>query len=298
MNNSKSIGYFSILATVLIWGISFISTKASLDYFNPISLAFWRFFIAIIALYIIKKIKYPEIKMAKEDRKLFFAGGITGVFLYFMFENYGMKYLTASTASILIAVIPVFTMVSETIINKEKITPKKAVSVILSVVGVIFIVGFDPQRNITDMVIGSILILLASISWVVYTFLSKPLYKKYTTITITYYQTLIGFVFFALLMPFNNTNIFNLPLSIYIHVIYLGVLSSAAAYLLFIYALEYLEATVCNIFINLIPVVTVSAGIIFLGEEITIVQGIGALIIIFSILLLTYQRKEPPVREF
>jgi drug/metabolite transporter (DMT)-like permease len=75
-------------------------------------------------------------------------------------------------------------------------------------------------------------------------------------------------------------------------------LSSAAAYLLFIYALEYLEATVCNIFINLIPVVTVSAGIIFLGEEITIVQGIGALIIIFSILLLTYQRKEPPVREF
>ena len=298
MNNSKSIGYFSILATVLIWGISFISTKASLDYFNPISLAFWRFFIGIIALYIIKKIKYPEIKMAKEDRKLFFAGGITGVFLYFMFENYGMKYLTASTASILIAVIPVFTMVSETIINKEKITPKKAVSVILSVVGVIFIVGFDPQRNITDMVIGSILILLASISWVVYTFLSKPLYKKYTTITITYYQTLIGFVFFALLMPFNNTNIFNLPLSIYIHVIYLGVLSSAAAYLLFIYALEYLEATVCNIFINLIPVVTVSAGIIFLGEEITIVQGIGALIIIFSILLLTYQRKEPPVREF
>jgi len=298
MNNSKSIGYFSILATVLIWGISFISTKASLDYFNPISLAFWRFFIAIIALYIIKKIKYPEIKMAKEDIKLFFAGGITGVFLYFMFENYGMKYLTASTASILIAVIPVFTIVFETIINKEKITAKKAVSVILSVVGVVFIVGFDPQRNITDMVIGSILILLASISWVVYTFLSKPLYKKYTTITITYYQTLIGFIFFGLLMPFNNTNIFNLPLSIYIHVIYLGVLSSAAAYLLFIYALEYLEATVCNIFINLIPVVTVSAGIIFLGEEITIVQGIGALIIIFSILLLTYQRKEPPVREF
>jgi len=200
------------LKRFVVMRVAFISTKASLDYFNPISLAFWRFFIAIIALYIIKKIKYPEIKMAKEDRKLFFAGGITGVFLYFMFENYGMKYLTASTASILIAVIPVFTMVSETIINKEKITPKKAVSVILSVVGVIFIVGFDPQRNITDMVIGSILILLASISWVVYTFLSKPLYKKYTTITITYYQTLIGFVFFALLMPFNNTNIFNLPL--------------------------------------------------------------------------------------
>ncbi|MFW5891505.1 MAG: hypothetical protein ACOCUI_04725 [bacterium] len=44
MNNSKTIGYFSILATVLIWGISFISTKAFLDYFNPISLVFWIFF--------------------------------------------------------------------------------------------------------------------------------------------------------------------------------------------------------------------------------------------------------------
>ncbi|MFO7887890.1 MAG: EamA family transporter, partial [Eubacteriales bacterium] len=68
--------------------------------------------------------------------------------------------------------------------------------------------------------------------------------------------------------------------------------------LLFIYSLENLEATVCNIFINLIPVVTVSAGIIFLGEKITFFQGLGAGIIIFSILLLTYKKKEPPVREF
>ncbi|MDW7667911.1 MAG: DMT family transporter [Bacillota bacterium] len=298
MNNSKKIGYFSILATVLIWGISFISTKASLDYFNPISLAFWRFFLAVIALYIIKKNKYPKVRMDKEDRKIFFAGGISGVFLYFMFENYGMEYLTASTASILIAVIPVLTMISETIINKEKVSVKKIISVTLSVIGVILIVGFDPQRDIVDMLIGSALILLASISWVVYTFLSKPLYKKYTTITITYYQTLIGFVFFGLLMPFNNSNIFNLPLGIYIHVIYLGVLSSAAAYLLFIYALETLEATVCNIFINLIPVVTVSAGIIFLNEKITLLQGLGAVIIISSILMLTYKKKEPPIREF
>ncbi len=298
MDNSKAAGYFSILATVLIWGISFISTKASLDYFNPISLAFWRFFLAVIALYIIKKNKYPKVRMDKEDRKIFFAGGISGVFLYFMFENYGMEYLTASTASILIAVIPVLTMVSENIINKEKLSAKKIISVTLSVIGVVLIVGFDPQRNITDMLMGSALILLASISWVVYTFLSKPLYKKYTTITITYYQTLIGFVFFGLLMPFNTSNVFNLPLSIYIHVIYLGVLSSAAAYLLFIYALETLEATVCNIFINLIPVVTVSAGIIFLNEKITLLQGFGAFIIISSILMLTYKKKEPPIREF
>jgi len=215
-----------------------------------------------------------------------------------MFENYGMEYLTASTASILIAVIPVLTMISETIINKEKISAKKIISVSLSVIGVILIVGFDPQRNITDMLIGSTLILLASISWVIYTFLSKPLYKKYTTITITYYQTLIGFVFFGLLMPFNGSNILNLPLGIYVHVVYLGVLSSAAAYLFFIYALETLEATVCNIFINLIPVVTVSSGIIFLNEKITLLQGLGAVIIIFSILMLTYKKKEPPIREF
>jgi len=298
MNNSKSLGYFSILATVLIWGISFISTKASLDYFNPISLAFWRFFLAIIALYIIKKIKYPHVRMEKEDRKIFFAGGFSGVFLYFMFENYGMEYLTASTASILIAVIPVLTMISETIINKERLSIKKVISVTLSVIGVILIVGFDPKRDIAYMIIGSALILLASISWVVYTFLSKPLYKKYTTITIAYYQTLIGFVFFGLLMPFNSSNIFDLPVSIYIHVVYLGVLSSAAAYLFFIYALESLEATVCNIFINLIPVVTVSAGIIFLDEKITLLQSLGAVIIIFSILFLTYKKKETPIREF
>lgn len=298
MNNSKSLGYLSILATAIIWGISFISTKESLSYFNPISLAFWRFLLAVITLFIIKTIKYPKVRMEKMDFKNFLAGGATGVFLYFMFENYGMTYLTASTASILISVIPILTMISETIINKKPITFKKLFSVSLSVVGVILIVGFDPQRNLSDMIIGSVLILLASISWVVYTFLTRPLYSKYTTITITYYQNLIGLVFFMILMPFNNVNVLNLPVPIYLHVIFLGVFCSAAGYLFFIYALENLEATVCNIFINLIPVVTVTAGVLFLDERITLLQGLGAVVIIFSILFLTYKKKEEPIREF
>ncbi len=298
MNNSKTLGYISISATAVIWGISFISTKAALPYFNPIALAFWRFFLAVITLFIIKRIKYPEVKMEKMDFKKFLAGGATGVFSYFMFENYGMTYLSASTASILISIIPILTMVSETIVNKTPITFRKTFSVLLSVIGVILIVGFDPQRNISEMVIGSILILLASISWVVYTFLTRPLYKKYTTITITFYQNLIGFFFFMILMPFNSVDVFNLPVSVYIHVIFLGILSSAAAYLFFIFALENLESTVCNIFINLIPVVTVTAGVLFLGEKITWLQGLGAIVIIFSIIFLTYRSKEKPVREF
>jgi drug/metabolite transporter (DMT)-like permease len=101
-----------------------------------------------------------------------------------------------------------------------------------------------------------------------------------------------------LLMPFNSVDILNLPISVYIHVVFLGILSSAAAYLFFIFALENLESTVCNIFINLIPVVTVSAGVLFLGEKITWLQGLGAVVIIFSILFLTYKSKEKPVREF
>ncbi len=298
MNNSKTLGYLSISATAIIWGISFISTKASLPYFNPIALAFWRFLLAVITLFIIKTIKYPKVKMEKMDFKIFLAGGVTGVFMYFMFENYGMTYLSASTASILISIIPILTMMSETVINKKPLTFKKVFSVTLSVVGVILIVGFDPQRNLSDMIIGSILILLASVSWVVYTFLTRPLYSKYTTITITYYQNLIGLFFFMILMPFNNVNVLNLPISVYIHVLFLGVFCSAAGYLFFIFALENLESTVCNIFINLIPVVTVTAGVIFLNEKITLLQGLGAFIIIFSILFLTYRSREKPIREF
>ena len=48
MNKSKAIGLILLIITVVMWGISFISIKISMDVFPPLSLAFYRFVIASI----------------------------------------------------------------------------------------------------------------------------------------------------------------------------------------------------------------------------------------------------------
>lgn len=287
MNNKKKNAYAAILFTILVWGISLINTKITMEYYNSISTSFWRAVIASITLFILKKINHPKIKMKKEDRKTFFIAGASGVFFYFIFQNTGLKYISASLTSILLGLIPILTMIVESIISKQKLSIVKIVSVFISLTGVCLIVGFETGNSISNILIGSLLILLSVFSWVIYTFTTKSLSKNYSPVTILYYQTIIGTVLLGLLMPFNWTNPLEASLITNLNLAYLGIICSAVAYSLYNFALEHLNPTICTIFINLLPAISIVTGVIVLDEKITPIQIFGTAVILFSIYLIT-----------
>ena len=295
-NSTKA--YFAITLTCIFWGFSFISTKIALVYFSPLALAFYRFLIASIVLFAIIKIKEPNSKMDKKDYKLFILSGFVGVFLYFLFENFGLKYVSASLGAILLSTIPVLAMVLDTIVYKEPFTFKKISSVLISVLGVCLVVGINPSTSSNLSLKGIILMLLSALSWALYNLLTKPLYEKYTSLTITYYQTLFGTLFFLILLPFNPVDWHSVTIVPIIHVLYLGIICSALCYLLYVYSLEKLNVTICSIFINLVPVVTIIASIFALGEKITLTQVLGTGLIILSVFIITGRKKRKTLREY
>lgn len=287
MNNKKRAAYGAILFTILVWGISLINTKIVMEYYNSISTAFWRTVIASISLFILKKKSHPGEKMKKEDRRTFLIAGTSGVFFYFIFQNTGLEFISASLTSIILGIIPIITMIVETIISRNRLSLVKVVSVFISLAGVSLIVGFETGTDTRNIIIGSSLILLSVFSWVTYTFTTKSLSKNYSTISILFYQTSIGMVMLGFLMPFNWSNPLEAALTVNLNLAYLGIICSAVAYSLYNYSLSNLKPTVCTIFINLLPAVSIVTGVIVLDETITPLQVLGTVIILLSIFLIT-----------
>ncbi|MCX7710316.1 MAG: DMT family transporter [Clostridia bacterium] len=277
-----------LILTVIFWGISFISTKILLTEVPPASIAFFRQIIALVPLAAFSLFTHAFSKISFRDLLLISASGLFGIVLYFIFENTGLKYTTASNASMIVASVPIFTLFSEAIFFKLKIKPKMILCLLLSILGVYLVISINGKLELSSSTfMGNMLIIGAMVCWVIYTIQSRSLSSLYSGITITTYQTLVSVFLF---IPFIAPEIKHwkaLSLVPLLNLIYLGFFCSAVAYFFYIYATKRLGATVSAAFLNLIPVVSVITSFFVLGEKITLLQTAGMLLIISSLYILT-----------
>jgi drug/metabolite transporter (DMT)-like permease len=280
-----------LLATVLFWGLSFLSIKVAVAAIPPMSLGLARFLIAIVVLFFLKRRMAPEERLSRRDIPLMAAAGLIGVTAYFFFENNGVKLISASESSIIIAVIPVITMLAERLFSKTKISAVQYAGAALSMGGVWILVA--ESFTLTLDIRGYLFMLGAAASWVGYCFLTKPLFERHSRIGIVFYQTLFGIAGF---LPFAALELGQWNATgpvVWANVAYLGVFCSALGYYFYVSALGSLGVSVSAVFINLIPVVTVLAGFFLLGERLSAVQWAGGAIVLVGVYLATLgSRKE------
>ncbi len=282
--NKKVPALIAIIVTVIFWGYSFVSTKILLQDLPPISIAFFRQLIAAGALFLILLYKKLFVKMALKDVLLVFVSAFFGIVLYFLFENIGLKYTTASNASIIVAAVPIFTLITESLFYKYKITARIITCVTISVAGV-FLVIFEKGLDFSfGYTLGNLLMIGAMVTWVIYTIVCKSLTGKYNGIVITAYQMMAASVLF---IPFIIPEINQWKgLSGYslANLLYLSLMCSALAYYLYNVAVKGLGATVSSMFLNLIPVVSILGGVLVLNETVSFIQIGGMLLIMLSLI--------------
>ena len=203
------------------------------------------------------------------------------------FENNGVKLITASEASIIIGIIPVVGLLAESLVFKKKLSVIQIVSVILSFGGVILVAGakVSPAAGVGAKTAGYLFMCGAVLAWVVYNFLTRPLHKGYSNLAITCYQTLWGTLLLVPLSLFEFRFWQPIPVSIVFHIVFLGLASSALGYFFYIFSLKELGVTINILFINVIPVVTVVAGLIILGETLSPLQLAGGGMILGAVTL-------------
>ncbi len=281
----------ALFITVVLWGISSSVVKIALREVPPATLALIRFIIASVVLYVITQALYPGLRTEKQDKKSMMLCGLVGVTTYFLFENYGLSFIKAANATIILALIPLFTIAVDRIVYKTPISLSKGIGVALSIIGVSLVIGNSISVNAdVNEVIGSLLMLGAALCWVIFAMLNKGMEGKYPTIFLTARQSFYGGVFlvpFALLErkawgPISAVS--------WVSILYLAFFCSALCYYLYLFGLKHLGATKANIYINLMPFIGVFAAYFMLGERLFPLQVLGGVVVLSGILAVSYTK--------
>jgi drug/metabolite transporter (DMT)-like permease len=274
------------------------------------SLGALRFALAIVFLFFMKRRSAPKEKLRLRDFPGLLGAGLTGVSLYFFCENNGVALVSASEASIIVSTIPVLTMAAEWLGARlfggpararasgpaapARITGRRWLGAFISMAGVILVAGVS--LSISGNVLGYVYMAGAALSWVIYCFLTRPLFARCSRIHIVFWQSVFGFAGF---LPFavSEYRHWGRPdLPVLIHLVFLGICCSALGYWYYARSLEVLGLGVSSIFINFIPVVTVAAGFFFLGDRLSPLQWAGAALVLSGVYLAMMESGPAPPR--
>lgn len=304
-------GYVSALIVILIWGMTFASTRALLFEYSSLEIQVLRFALAWVALCVIcpKRMRLNE----RKDEWLFAAMGLTGVFIYQFLENCAIYYTNASNVAILVSFGPIVTAALARMFTKDRsLSLSMILGSLVSVIGVA-IVSLNGVVNFHLRPLGDLMALVAMISWGVYSILiDKANEKGYSPMLVIRRAFFWAIVFMLPLLSWGATdsgfyamdgsfsvtldakaNIerFMNPMNL-INLGFLGVFASALCFVLWNAACKSLGVVKATIGLYLTPIIGVVFAALFLGETITIMEVVGGAIIIAGVALANKKGKE------
>lgn len=273
-----------------LWTNRLIELQIPIFYF-----VFVRILLAGLILFLFNA-AYGRIKrMQKNDIPKFFLLAFFEPFIYFICETYGIKLTGSPTLSALvIATIPIFSIGAGMIFFKEKINAVNIFGIFLSLAGILMVAMAKGELG-ENFIWGVILLLLAVLSTVGHSSITKSLTSNYSSQVIVMYQFLIGSLYLLPLFLWKgldgfNTEIYFSPEAWY-PIICLAVLCSSLAFSLWVSAIKSLGIAKSSIFSALIPVVAAVIAWILGHEYLNTRQwtgiGISTVGVILSQLTLT-----------
>ena len=254
--------YILLTLVSLIWGGSFVVVKSTTSSISPIDLSFLRFLIASPIMLFILFISNRPKKVHIKDTLWILILGLSGVTFLYIFQFTGIKYIEASTSSVLINTNVIFIAIFSAIFLKEELKIKKLVGILGAFIGVIImsinsIVSFDNME-----LIGCTLIILSAVCWAIYSIVGKYLISRYDELTITTYAFLIGtFLFIPFLDISKISMILNRTALIWMDILYLSILCSVFGYIGWYYSLSKIDASKGSCISNYNPCICNSAFI-------------------------------------
>ena len=299
-------GVLLAAASVFVWGITFVNTKYLLRSFSALEILIIRFLAAYLGLWILSphRLHLPR----KRDELLFVFAGLTGVAVYQFLENIAISYTTASNVSIIVSICPIFTAITAQMFLKEKhITAFFLLGFVLAIFGVA-LVSFNGSLVLHIAPKGDILALIAAVSWGFYSlFVSKinalSLHPIQVTRRIFFWALvfMLPLAVFGVLNPEGvssvtfdagvNAERFSNPLN-WVNLLFLGWGASAFCFVAWNGACKMLGTVRATVGIYLIPVVTIIFAFFALGEKISVMGAVGAVLTIAGLVLSTHSNRK------
>jgi drug/metabolite transporter (DMT)-like permease len=279
------------VVAALIWSGNFIVAKAVILKIPPISLNFYRWFLASIILFPFAwKFFRKEWKIVKASWHYLFWISLCGVALFNTFVYIGAHYTTAINLALIgTTSSPIFSVIFASIFLKEKIGWEKLAGMIFCIIGVLFLLTRGDLNNLLTLQFGTgdLWMLTAALSFAVYNTMVK---KKPVSISPINFLFVIFSFGTLMVLPFylwemNHSPTVNWDTDLVLSILYLGLGASVICFMIWNIAIGKLGAGRTALFGNLIPVFSSIEAAIMLNEEFTWVHIISMVIVFTGILL-------------
>lgn len=183
MTSNRLLYHAMALITVVVWGVTFVSTKVLItDGLDPAQIFVIRFAVAYLCTLLISHNRFRASNI--KDELLMLVAGITGGSLYFISENTALSLTFAANVSLIICCAPILTMILGKILFNDLIKPMAWIGTIIAFTGV-GIVVFNSSDKYGINPWGDVLTFVAALSWAVYCLLLKTLSRRYSNLFIT-----------------------------------------------------------------------------------------------------------------
>lgn len=282
-------GILAALFANIIFGFSFIFSKLALSAAHPLIILAVRFTAAFLVLNLLLLTGKIKINLKGKPKLKLIIMGISQPLLYFVFELYGLSLVSSALSGVIIALVPVAVMLLAVVFLKEKPTIIQVICTAVSIGGVsaISILSNDNSKN---YIWGVVLLFLAVICAAVFNVLSRGESARFSPFERTYVMFFLGFIGFNLMAIFALKGEYIPELlrafssyEFLIAILYLSVLSSLCAFLLYNYSTSKISAVQSSSFSNIITVVTVIAGAVILKEHFSLLEYIICAVIVLGV---------------
>lgn len=287
MKNKSWAPVGAAILSMVFWSFSFVWVKVVYEAYGPLTTVLFRLLISsgLLLLFTVATRKLQRIQPG--DLKFFVLLAFFEPFLYFMGESYGLKYVSSTVASVIVATIPLFSPIAAWYFYKEKLGRTNLFGLIITFFGVSLVV-LDTSFNFTASPLGVSLEFFAVFGAIGYASVLKGISHRYNTFSIITYQNIIGatlFLPFWLGLEMNDFLQIPFDAKAFWAIVKLAIFASTFAFILFTYSVRTLGINKSNTFINVIPICVAIFAYLILGDKLNFHQMIGIAIVISGLFL-------------
>ena len=270
-----------------IWGASYLFIKVAVGVFPPATLVLGRVLIAGGLSWLILKLQGSGLPRDRRDWLSFAGTGLLNGALPYTLITWGEQFVDTGITAILIASSPIFTVIfAQFFLPDERLTPSKALGILLGFLGVAALVGPDALRGVGDSLLGDVAIVAAAISYGAAFIWTRLRMRQVAPMQATTGQLLMATLYIlpvALIVdrpwtldlaPTTQT------LSAILALLALAIVGTSLAYLLYYWLVRQVGATQTSLVTYISPFTSIVWGVLLLGERLTVSDFVGFALIL------------------
>lgn len=291
---SRLLPYVQLTLASLFWSGNWIMGRALRDAVPPVTLAFWRWAFAALALapFALPGL-WRKLPILRRHWKVLLVLSLSGVVLFQALVYLGLSMTTAINAILLNSSFPVFMILTTWLMGQERVTVRQIVGMLVSLAGVLIILkrGIGADFFSFDFHRGDMIILAAMPAWAIY---SAFVRRKPAEINGTELLLAISLIGVVLLLPIYLTEAaiagppVLTPGSI-VGVLYTAWVVSVGAFICWNKAVPVVGANIAGFSMHLMPAFGTIMAIVFLGEEAHLFHALGIATILVGVFLATWK---------